>query len=51
MSSIARHGPAPDCPKGQPLTLRRHEGFDHGPFVIESVVDHHLRLHAHVLTT
>ena len=31
---------------GQPLILRRHAGFDHGYFFIQSVVDDHLRHHA-----
>jgi len=30
----------------QPLTLRRHPGFDHGYFFIQSVVADHLRHHA-----
>jgi len=30
---------------GQPLTLRRHAGYDHGYFFIASVVDEHLRHH------
>jgi S-formylglutathione hydrolase len=31
---------------GQPLTLRRHEGYDHGYFFIMSVIGDHLRHHA-----
>ncbi|MCE4554139.1 S-formylglutathione hydrolase [Roseateles cellulosilyticus] len=31
---------------GQPLTLRRHEGYDHGYYFIASFVDDHLRHHA-----
>lgn len=31
---------------GQPLTLRRHAGYDHGYYFIASVVDDHLRHHA-----
>lgn len=31
---------------GQPLTLRRHAGYDHGYYFIASVVDEHLRHHA-----
>lgn len=31
---------------GQPLTLRRHEGYDHGYYFIASVMDEHLRHHA-----
>ncbi|HEX2009812.1 MAG TPA: S-formylglutathione hydrolase [Roseateles sp.] len=30
----------------QPLTLRRHEGYDHGYYFIASFVDDHLRHHA-----
>jgi S-formylglutathione hydrolase len=30
----------------QPLTLRRHAGFDHGYFFIQSFVEDHLRWHA-----
>jgi S-formylglutathione hydrolase len=30
---------------GQPLTLRRHAGYDHGYFFIQSVVEDHLRWH------
>ena len=31
---------------GQPLTLRRHAGYDHGYCFIAGVVDEHLRHHA-----
>jgi S-formylglutathione hydrolase len=31
---------------GQPLTLRRHAGYDHGYYFIQSVVEDHLRWHA-----
>ena len=31
---------------GQPLTLRRHAGYDHGYYFIASFVDDHLRHHA-----
>jgi S-formylglutathione hydrolase len=31
---------------GQPLTLRRHEGYDHGYFFIQSFVEDHLKFHA-----
>lgn len=31
---------------GQPLTLRRHGGYDHGYYFIQSFVDEHLRFHA-----
>ncbi len=34
---------------GQPLTLRRHVGYDHGYFFIASFVEDHLRHHAGVL--
>jgi S-formylglutathione hydrolase len=34
---------------GQPLTLRRHPGFDHGYYFIASVVGDHLRHHAAAL--
>lgn len=36
---------------GQPLTLRRHAGYDHGYFFIQSVVGDHLRHHAATLLT
>ena len=32
--------------RGQPLTLRRQPGFDHGYYFIASVIDDHLRHHA-----
>ena len=35
---------------GQPLTLRRHAGFDHSYFFIASFVEDHLRFHAAALT-
>jgi S-formylglutathione hydrolase len=31
---------------GQPLTLRRHAGYDHGYYFITSLIDDHLRHHA-----
>jgi S-formylglutathione hydrolase len=34
---------------GQPLTLRRHAGYDHGYFFIASFIDDHLRFHAAAL--
>ena len=34
---------------GQPLTLRRHAGYDHGYYFIASFVDDHLRHHARTL--
>ncbi len=34
---------------GQPLELRRHEGYDHGYFFIASFVEEHLRFHAQAL--
>jgi S-formylglutathione hydrolase len=34
---------------GQPLTLRRHAGYDHGYFFISSFIEDHLRFHAAAL--
>ena len=34
---------------GQSLTLRRHEGYDHGYFFIASFIEDHLRFHADAL--
>ncbi len=34
---------------GQPLTLRYHEGYDHGYYFIASFVDDHLRFHHEML--
>ncbi|VWX55533.1 S-formylglutathione hydrolase [Burkholderiales bacterium 8X] len=34
---------------GQPLQLRRHEGYDHGYYFIQSFIQDHLRHHAAVL--
>jgi S-formylglutathione hydrolase len=34
---------------GQALTLRRHEGYDHGYYFISSFMDDHLRFHAQQL--
>ncbi|MBO9677897.1 MAG: S-formylglutathione hydrolase [Acidovorax sp.] len=34
---------------GQPLTLRRHAGYDHGYYFIQSFMDDHLRHHAQAL--
>ena len=34
----------------QPLTLRRHAGYDHGYYFIASFVEDHLRFHAQRLT-
>lgn len=34
---------------GQPLTLRRHAGYDHGYYFIQSFIDDHLRHHARQL--
>lgn len=34
---------------GQPLTLRRHTGYDHGYFFISTFVEDHLRHHARTL--
>ncbi len=38
------------CAKvGQPLKLRRHEGYDHGYYFISSFIEDHLRHHAQLL--
>ncbi len=38
------------CAKqGQPLTLRRHEGYDHGYYFIQTFMEDHLRHHARQL--
>ena len=34
---------------GQPLTLRRHAGYDHGYYFIASFIEDHLRFHAEAL--
>lgn len=34
---------------GQPLTLRRHPGYDHGYYFVQTVVGAHLRWHARAL--
>ena len=34
---------------GQPLTVRRHAGYDHGYYFIATLVADHLRHHARVL--
>lgn len=34
---------------GQPLTLRRHEGYDHGYYFISTFMEEHLRFHAEQL--
>jgi Predicted esterase len=34
---------------GQPLTLRRHDGYDHGYWFIASFIEDHLRHHAQTL--
>ena len=31
---------------GQPLTLRRHAGYDHGYYFIQTFIDDHLQHHA-----
>lgn len=36
---------------GQPLTLRRHAGYDHGYYFIASFIEDHLRHHAQTLAT
>lgn len=33
----------------QPLTLRRHAGYDHGYYFITSFIEDHLRFHAAIL--
>jgi S-formylglutathione hydrolase len=35
---------------GQPLTLRRHPGYDHGYFFIQTFIEDHLRWHARQLS-
>jgi len=35
---------------GQPLTLRRHAGYDHGYYFIATFMEDHLRHHAKILT-
>ena len=35
---------------GQPLTLRRHPGYDHGYYFIASFIEEHLRFHAQALS-
>ena len=35
---------------GQPLTLRRHAGYDHGYYFISSFMEDHLRFHHRILT-
>ncbi len=35
---------------GQPLTLRRHAGYDHGYYFISTFINDHLQHHARVLT-
>ncbi|MGX9219930.1 S-formylglutathione hydrolase [Massilia varians] len=35
---------------GQPLTLRRHEGYDHGYYFISTFVEDHLRFHRRLLS-
>jgi S-formylglutathione hydrolase len=35
---------------GQPLTLRRHDGYDHGYFFMQTFMEDHLRFHAALLT-
>ena len=34
---------------GQALELRRHQGYDHGYFFIQTFMEDHLRFHAGVL--
>ena len=35
---------------GQPLTLRRHAGYDHGYYFISTLIEDHLRHHAAILS-
>ncbi len=35
---------------GQPLTLRRHAGYDHGYYFIQTFIEDHLRHHAPTAT-
>jgi S-formylglutathione hydrolase len=35
----------------QPLTLRRHPGYDHSYFFISSFMEEHLRFHYRILTS
>ena len=35
---------------GQPLTMRRHEGYDHGYYFIETFIEDHIAHHARALT-
>lgn len=35
---------------GQPLTLRRHEGYDHGYYFIETFIEDHIAHHARALS-
>ncbi|WP_207910384.1 hypothetical protein [Crenobacter luteus] len=35
---------------GQPLTLRRHAGYDHGYYFVSTFVEDHLRHHAERLS-
>jgi S-formylglutathione hydrolase len=35
---------------GQPLTLRRHEGYDHGYYFIETFIEDHIAPHARALS-
>jgi S-formylglutathione hydrolase len=34
---------------GQPLTLRRHEGYDHSYYFISTFMEDHIRYHAETL--
>lgn len=34
---------------GQPLTLRWHEGYDHGYFFVSTFIEHHIEHHARIL--
>jgi S-formylglutathione hydrolase len=35
---------------GYPLTLRRHEGYDHSYYFISTFMEDHLRHHSKILT-
>jgi S-formylglutathione hydrolase len=36
---------------GQPLTLRWHEGYDHGYYFISTLMEDHIKHHAQALDT
>jgi len=45
-----RYGAARHANGGQPLTLSRHEGYDHGYYFIETFIEAHIAHHARALT-